>query len=285
MAGWDPKTEGDPDVTEQEPDPAATGGRPVSPEGAPPAEGDPKTSKRDPESPKRDVAEPRDPKISKRDSVTPPRDPAPEGDPLFLDGFSGGPGAERWRPETGLLGRPRRPPARTRLRNRRYAALRQLIQGGEYFSEEEMRARDPLLYHHYIGQYRGGETLPGDPPHYLGDPPCAAPQTLSELLLRSVEEAAVQQRLRRQRSQDGDSGDEEGGSSPHPWVPDEAERAMLRDEFTSRMYQRFLEGEDGDFDYSQVDENPDLDNLDIVSRDAEERYFDEEEPSAAPQLE
>ncbi|NXV98666.1 CCD97 protein, partial [Calonectris borealis] len=68
-------------------------------------------------------------------------------------------------------------------------------------------------------------------------------------------------------------------------VPDAAERAMLREEFISRMYQRFLDGEDGDFDYSQVDENPDLDNLDIVSQDAEERYFDEEEPSDAPQLE
>lgn len=36
---------------------------------------------------------------------------------------------------------------------------------------------------------------------------------------------------------------------------------------------------------SQIDEDPDLDNLDIVSRDAEERYFDAEEPSDAPQLE
>ncbi|NXK14997.1 CCD97 protein, partial [Herpetotheres cachinnans] len=76
----------------------------------------------------------------------------------------------------------------------------------------------------------------------------------------------------------------EGDTSPDPWVPDAAEREMLREEFTSRMYQRFLDGEDGDFDYSQVDENPDLDNLDIVSQDAEERYFDEEEPSDAPQL-
>lgn len=99
-----------------------------------------------------------------------------------------------------------------------------------------------------------------------------------------MEEAAVQQRLRRQRLRDGDSGgqpggggdprdlgwgnilawpgrmggltplcpplpDEEGDSSPDPWVPDAAERAMLREEFTSRMYQRFLDGEDGDFDY------------------------------------
>ena len=29
--------------------------------------------------------------------------------------------------------------------------------------------------------------------------------------------------------------------------------------------------------YSEVDNNPDYDNLDIVSRDAEEKYFEEEE--------
>jgi len=29
--------------------------------------------------------------------------------------------------------------------------------------------------------------------------------------------------------------------------------------------------------YSEVDENPDYDNLDIVSRDAEDRYFDEDD--------
>lgn len=29
--------------------------------------------------------------------------------------------------------------------------------------------------------------------------------------------------------------------------------------------------------HSKVDENPDYDNLDIVSRDAEDKYFDEDE--------
>lgn len=29
--------------------------------------------------------------------------------------------------------------------------------------------------------------------------------------------------------------------------------------------------------YSEVDENPDYDNLDIVSRDAEDKYFDEDD--------
>lgn len=29
--------------------------------------------------------------------------------------------------------------------------------------------------------------------------------------------------------------------------------------------------------YSEVDENPDYDNLDIVSRDAEDKYFDDDD--------
>lgn len=82
-----------------------------------------------------------------------------------------------------------------------------------------MRAREPLLYQHYIGQYRGAEPLPGDPPvtpHPLGTPP--GPQSLTGLLLRSVEEAAVQQRLRRQRLRDGDSGGQPGqGGDPRDW--------------------------------------------------------------------
>ncbi|XP_078097215.1 coiled-coil domain-containing protein 97 [Mustelus asterias] len=74
-------------------------------------------------------------------------------------------------------------------------------------------------------------------------------------------------------------------SKAEDWVPSDDERTMLREEFVSRMYARFLDGEDRDFDYSAVDDNPDFDNLDIVSRDAEERYFDEEEPLEAEDME
>ncbi|KTG43852.1 hypothetical protein cypCar_00028542 [Cyprinus carpio] len=59
------------------------------------------------------------------------------------------------------------------------------------------------------------------------------------------------------------------------WEPNAEEKAMLREEFLSPMHQRFLDGKD-DFNYSEVDENPDYDNLNILSCDAEERYFDEE---------
>lgn len=33
------------------------------------------------------------------------------------------------------------------------------------------------------------------------------------------------------------------------WVPDQGEKAYLREEFTSRMYQCFLDGKDRDFNY------------------------------------
>ncbi|XP_066065365.1 coiled-coil domain-containing protein 97 isoform X2 [Chamaea fasciata] len=199
-------------------------------------------------------------------------------------------------PQTRRRGRPA---ARTRLRNRRYAALRELIRGGEYFSQEQMRLRAPGLFHHYIGRFQDPKTPqihPKNPEILLGDPKTpqggpkipqihpkisGEPQNLRELLLRALEDTTAQddEEDDEEEEEDDDDDDDEGR------VPDAAERELLRLEFTTRMYQRFLEGQDGDFDYSQVDENPDLDNLDIVARDLEDRYFDEEEPSQAPLLE
>lgn len=49
-------------------------------------------------------------------------------------------------------------------------------------------------------------------------------------------------------------------------------------EFLNIMKQRFLEGEDKDFDYSEVDTNEEYDNLKILSQDEEDKYFDDEEP-------
>ncbi|KAM6427565.1 coiled-coil domain-containing protein 97 [Liasis olivaceus] len=180
----------------------------------------------------------------------------------------------------------------TRVRNKRYAALQQLIRGGEYFSDEQMRGRDPLLYEQYIGQYLSDEELQA-----LGNCKLEASCSLSGVLLDSYQEQVIQQRLQVQQEQEEACKEEEEEDSDHDsedqafdpdadeWVPNEGEKAFLREEFTSRMYQRFLDGKDLDFDYSEVDENPDFDNLDIVSRDEEERYFDGEEPEAADNME
>lgn len=92
--------------------------------------------------------------------------------------------------------------------------------GGEYFSDEQMRFRAPLLYEQYIGQYLTQEELsartpapqaprPGPP----GTPACP----LSDLLFQSYQERELQQQLLRQQEEEEacleeeDSGEEGEG--------------------------------------------------------------------------
>ncbi|KAG8540181.1 hypothetical protein GDO81_019748 [Engystomops pustulosus] len=182
----------------------------------------------------------------------------------------------------------------TKVRNKRYAALQQLISGGEYFSDEQMRARDPLMYEHYVGQYQSEEEIMSQNSRDM-----AQATSLSDVLLNSCEEQALQRRLEAQREMehnceeeeeesDDDDGDEEEESelqSEEEREVDNEEKALMREEFISRMHQRFLDGKDRDFDYSEVDDNPDFDNLDIVNRDEEERYFDDDKDEGIDEME
>lgn len=43
--------------------------------------------------------------------------------------------------------------------------------------------------------------------------------------------------------------DQNPSKDSEAWVPNSEERLILREEFTTRMHQRFLDGKDGDFDY------------------------------------
>ncbi|KAF3846691.1 hypothetical protein F7725_003769 [Dissostichus mawsoni] len=143
---------------------------------------------------------------------------------------------------------------RTRVRNQRYAALRALQEGGEYFSDEQMRIREPLLYEQYIGQYLTDEEVLARSQESMLDDAQGGPGApagnkggLTQLLLNSYQELITAQQK--------------------DWEPTAEEKALLREEFIGQMHQRFLDGKDKDINYSEVDENPDYDNLDIVSRD------------------
>merc|ERR1712227_502688 len=52
-------------------------------------------------------------------------------------------------------------------------------------------------------------------------------------------------------------------------------RDFLRNQFVKSVYQSFLDGKDEAFDYSKIDHDNSLDDLDVEGRDAEERYFDD----------
>ncbi|XP_057716528.1 coiled-coil domain-containing protein 97 isoform X2 [Corythoichthys intestinalis] len=183
---------------------------------------------------------------------------------------------------------------KTQVRNQRYAALRALQKEGQYFSDEQMRTRQPLLYEHYIGQYlTDDEVIERSQEAMLDGAPksTAASQGatggLANLLLNSYQERLIQTRLQEEQDKedgaeeeeedDDDAEDEEDKVQEKTWEPTSEEKALLREEFISQMHQRFLDGKDTDFNYSEVDENPDYDNLDIVNRDAEEKYFDEDD--------
>ena len=179
------------------------------------------------------------------------------------------------------------------VKNRRYVRLEQLMNGSDYFSDEEMQRREPLLFEYYIGQFLSEEeklTIGGED---------KSDMKLSSMILKNME---VNQRislLQEQRSREQGqleesdcSSDEDtadtGGDASVTFAPMELsekpdtaarEKLMLRREFLSAMQAKFLEGRDSDFDYSKVDYDEQYDCLEIRQRDSEDSYFDAEKPS------
>ncbi|XP_043489866.1 coiled-coil domain-containing protein 97 [Polistes fuscatus] len=200
------------------------------------------------------------------------------------------------------------------IKNRRYEALKKLIEEGEYFSESEMMKRNPLLYEHLVGQYltqKQKETRDNIDMKNI---------TFVHLLMESIERNWVKEREKLQKEEEeednvieeNDSDDTNESSLPKQsnletepiksWgeftdVPvkqeqktktkqtdksvqqiSNKEKQILKEEFVTHMYQSFLEGKDPDFDYSVVDNNEAYDNVDLRTQDEEEKYFDSESP-------
>ena len=170
-----------------------------------------------------------------------------------------------------------------KVRNRRFEALKELTETTSYFSEEEMRSRNPLLYEYYIGQYLTEEergALDTD----------KSEMSLSAIMMKKMDIDRRAELLRSQQKREMEQLEETDSSSDEEELaanmtlssnPEMAgqERQMLRAEFLRAMQLSFLSGEDRDFDYSKVDSNERYDSMDIQGRDSEDAYFDSEEPS------
>ena len=183
------------------------------------------------------------------------------------------------------------------LRNRRFNAIRELTANTDYFSEEAMQARNPLLYKQNVGQYLNEEEK---------EQQLAAAQsrhqdcTLSSLILHKMDIDWVAEKLKRQTEvEEGqieeEEDDEEEEEDEEAMGEEEAiistlsissdpqqavrEKLMLRNEFLKAMQQSFLRGEDTGFDYSSVDHNELYDDFGAMARDDEDAYFDSEQPS------
>ncbi|XP_002407564.3 coiled-coil domain-containing protein 97 [Ixodes scapularis] len=164
-------------------------------------------------------------------------------------------------------------------KNRRYEALQRLQSEGDYFSDKEVRRRNPLLFEQMVGRYmteKEKEDL--DKMDY-------STLTFSGLLMHHIDRNELSSRRRQQQDveeatfeeNDSDSEDEECDEPDAP-VVSATEKAMLRSEFMNTMYESFLSGKDHDYDYESVDNNAEYDSLKTRQNDEEEKYFDAEEP-------
>merc|ERR1712079_126588 len=145
-----------------------------------------------------------------------------------------------------------------KVKNRRYAALRKMIENNdEYFSETAMKARNPLLYEQLVGRFLTEEEKEE------ANRPDMSNCSLTQIILEHMD-------LNKERDMKKIIKDEEEGLGRV-----EGGRDFLRKQFVKSSYQFFLEGKDSGFDYSKVDNDDSLDDLDVEQRDAEERYFED----------
>ncbi|XP_050347137.1 coiled-coil domain-containing protein 97 [Nymphalis io] len=191
-----------------------------------------------------------------------------------------------------------------RVRNRRYKAMQKLQENTDYFSEKQMMYRNPLLYEQLIGQYLSDEEIRDR------DAVGTENLTLLSMILDTVERNEMRQtKYEQMLNEDEDSSDgtlqsndnKNGACSKEkqwgsfdipdtdaPYAPDKRkpaminanERNLLREEFLHEMYTSFIEGRDINFDYNSVDNNEEYDDLQQISQDAEDKYFDSEENDA-----
>lgn len=195
------------------------------------------------------------------------------------------------------------------IRNRRFMALKRMIEKGEYFSESEMMRREPILYENLVGQYLSAEEkrerdfdeCPGN--------------SLVNMIYQGLDNDEQDKRKEDEFIEEFDSSDSENEedkamevNDPHEtpysrsqWGNFEIEekrlefpkssqkflnkskepkcimapeKHLLKEEFAGIMYSNFISGKDKEFDYTEVDQNSEFDDEELRSRDLEEKYFE-----------
>ncbi|KAJ1976500.1 hypothetical protein H4R34_003956 [Dimargaris verticillata] len=203
------------------------------------------------------------------------------------------------------------------VRNRRWYYLVHHLRRSGYFSDAALQRRDPVLYHQYKGRYQTAaeQATPFAPGTSLVDrmyhdidqqtahtAVTQHQQAQAQLLalLAAAESSTTAPPVARpgpdddtyqETEDDGDSN--ENPPSAHcsnrpPVVASDEEgeeelptagREIMAQDLVALFEQRFLAGQELEFDYSQVDHNPAYDDVALQERDYEDAYFDSEEPN------
>ena len=163
-----------------------------------------------------------------------------------------------------------------KVKNRRYAALRNMLEtNDDYFSWEAMKARQPLLHEQLVGRFLTTEEKE------MEERPDMSNCSLSKIILDHMDLNKERDDKKRMKEEeeveefDTDEDEPEDGNDDEELGRLDGGRDFLRQQFVKSVYQTFLAGKDTGFDYRKVDTDESLDDLEAEQRDAEERYFED----------
>ena len=143
--------------------------------------------------------------------------------------------------------------------NRRYKKLQQLIEEDEYFGEDAIKQRQPVLYFLYVERYK--REMPAE--------------------TESVAEMLAHQLMNNEYHKDFEQALKKCGYKKHIDFNESEDITQVAlddniDELVRIMHDRFLVGLDSKFiDYNAIDNDENLDEVKLIDQDAEEHYFEE----------
>ncbi|CAI2171584.1 8207_t:CDS:2 [Funneliformis geosporum] len=146
--------------------------------------------------------------------------------------------------------------------NRRFKYLTTKLDNTSYFSNEAMEMREPSLYEDYVGQYIPEEEKfqPFD-----DDVNLINRENTNVVNIENIE-------------MEGNDGVTSDVKKEVSHISDE-EKEQLRADLVDIMREKFMSGEDPDFDYDSVDFNEEYDDIYTQEQEIHEKYFDNEEPN------
>jgi len=160
-----------------------------------------------------------------------------------------------------------------RVKNRRYAMLQRMLAASDpHFSEAAMRERNPLLYQQLVGKFMTAEEKAADEAVDMTN--CS----LSKIILEHMDinkERDDRKREEKEEQEEEFDTDEEVEEDDKSVARLEGGKEFLKQEFVNAAYQSFLAGKDSGLDYSQIDADATLDDLDAEEQEEQEKYFDE----------
>merc|ERR1719507_1042631 len=160
-----------------------------------------------------------------------------------------------------------------RVKNRRYAMLQRMLAASDpHFSEAAMRERNPLLDQQLVGKFMTAEEKAADEAVDMTN--CS----LSKIILEHMDINKERDDRKREEKEEQDEEfdtEEEVEEDDKSVARLEGGKEFLKQEFVNAAYQSFLAGKDSGLDYTQIDADATLDDLDAEEQEEQEKYFDE----------